>query len=375
MTLGNAFVFGVAVLACGLPSLATQAQVSPGVYSIAAGIPGGTLYMRSGPGPEYPIVAPIPAGSPSVAVEQCRATAGGNIRVGWCQAKWKDYSGWISNCCLVRDTPSQSLPPPTPLTRRARAEQELLFVAPYADGDVVRALIEAGAPVDAKDDRGWTALAYATAAGNLEAAEALVDAGAVPFAADFANSPIVIAAVMGNASLVRPLARRGLPTRQINEAFAVSATRGDDFFVDALCAPLGVTPASVEGLRAVLEKRMRARLMPRGQIDSLFVLAALKYCSDQRIGDDKVCLTALDDAAFKGSYRIKSDVSEGILNMRIGPGVAHSLIAAIPAGSGGIARGECRLPDDGRGRIDWCRVRWKNFVGWVFSGDLVEASD
>ena len=68
---------------------------------------------------------------------------------------------------------------------------------------------------------------------------------------------------------------------------------------------------------------------------------------------------------FRGAFRIRSDVSQGILNMRSGPGQRHRIVTAIPAGSGGVSIAKCRAPDDGRSHYRWCNAKWKSYVGWV----------
>jgi len=72
-------------------------------------------------------------------------------------------------------------------------------------------------------------------------------------------------------------------------------------------------------------------------------------------------------AAQAQTYAVKQDVSEGILNMRDGPGTRHRLIVSIPAGSGGLSVGECRSPDDGTGHFKWCRASWSGRTGWISS--------
>lgn len=66
-------------------------------------------------------------------------------------------------------------------------------------------------------------------------------------------------------------------------------------------------------------------------------------------------------------YRVRPEVSEGIQNVRAGPGVNHPLLFAIPAGVGGVAMGECRPPDRGGGHYDWCLVTWRGRQGWASS--------
>jgi uncharacterized protein YraI len=69
-------------------------------------------------------------------------------------------------------------------------------------------------------------------------------------------------------------------------------------------------------------------------------------------------LSLASQTAQAQSYSVKQDVSDGILNMRDGPGTGHRLIRSIPAGSGGLSIGECRNPDDGTRRFKWCYASW-----------------
>jgi uncharacterized caspase-like protein len=72
------------------------------------------------------------------------------------------------------------------------------------------------------------------------------------------------------------------------------------------------------------------------------------------------------------AFRIKAGVSQGIHNMRSGPGTGHSLVASIPAGSSGVQVDleSCRDPDDGRSSNEWCRATWQGRSGWVSMGGL-----
>lgn len=74
---------------------------------------------------------------------------------------------------------------------------------------------------------------------------------------------------------------------------------------------------------------------------------------------------------MRRSFRVLDGVSQGILNMRAGPGVGHAIVVAIPAGSSGRLVGRCRPPDDG-GRYAWCEVEWRGRSGWVSSHSIVE---
>ena len=73
-------------------------------------------------------------------------------------------------------------------------------------------------------------------------------------------------------------------------------------------------------------------------------------------------------------YRVASGVSQGIHNMRSGPGVGHSLIVSIPANSTGVSVeiDSCRSPDDGRSTQQWCKAQWRGYSGWVSMGGLVK---
>jgi len=70
-------------------------------------------------------------------------------------------------------------------------------------------------------------------------------------------------------------------------------------------------------------------------------------------------------------FRVASDVSDGILNMRNGPGRHHAVVTSIPAGSDNVRQiGTCVEPDDGASRYRWCNVEWNGQVGWVSSSGL-----
>jgi hypothetical protein len=114
------------------------------------------------------------------------------------------------------------------------------------------------------------------------------------------------------------------------------------------------------------------------------VLAALSYCREQKIDADRICLFFVpsarsatpdtgppSDSQFT-AYRIRRDVSLGILNMRTGPGQRHPLVVSVPAGAR-VMIGPCRKPDDGISRYDWCRATWNGQSGWVSSGGIVKA--
>lgn len=71
------------------------------------------------------------------------------------------------------------------------------------------------------------------------------------------------------------------------------------------------------------------------------------------------------------TYRVLPNVSQGIHNMRSGPGTHYPLVTSMPAGATGILVGRCRPPEDGRSRHAWCEVKWQNFSGWASSCCMV----
>ena len=65
------------------------------------------------------------------------------------------------------------------------------------------------------------------------------------------------------------------------------------------------------------------------------------------------------------TYRVLGNVSQGIHNMRSGPGTNFPLVVSIPAGSTGLVIGKCRPPQDGRSGHPWCEATWRGHSGWT----------
>jgi hypothetical protein len=65
------------------------------------------------------------------------------------------------------------------------------------------------------------------------------------------------------------------------------------------------------------------------------------------------------------TYRVQSNVSQGIHNMRRGPGTNYPLVLSIPAGATGLVVGQCRPPTDRRSAHPWCEVNWRGHSGWA----------
>ncbi|MBV1693036.1 MAG: hypothetical protein KGP27_01095 [Hyphomicrobiales bacterium] len=69
-------------------------------------------------------------------------------------------------------------------------------------------------------------------------------------------------------------------------------------------------------------------------------------------------------------WRARIQVSQGIQNVRQGPGSMHKLLFSIPAGNGGIRIRECWKPDEGGGTFDWCLITWNGQTGWTSSNGI-----
>ena len=65
------------------------------------------------------------------------------------------------------------------------------------------------------------------------------------------------------------------------------------------------------------------------------------------------------------TYRVLGNVSQGIHNVRKGPGTNFPLVVSIPAGATGLTVGQCRPPLDRRSSHSWCEVTWRGHSGWT----------
>lgn len=65
------------------------------------------------------------------------------------------------------------------------------------------------------------------------------------------------------------------------------------------------------------------------------------------------------------TYRVLGNVSQGIHNMRAGPGTNFPLVVSIPAGATGLVMGQCRPAQDRRSAHPWCEVSWRGHSGWT----------
>ncbi|XP_074088140.1 ankyrin repeat domain-containing protein 63 [Macrotis lagotis] len=117
----------------------------------------------------------------------------------------------------------------------------------------VRLLLEQGAAVNLRDERGRTALSLACERGHLDAVQLLVQFSGDPEAADAAgNSPVMWAAACGHGAvlefLVRSFRRLGLRLDRTNRAgltaLQLAAARGHGPCVQALTGPWGRAAAA-----------------------------------------------------------------------------------------------------------------------------------
>ncbi|XP_060031083.1 ankyrin repeat domain-containing protein 63 [Erinaceus europaeus] len=117
----------------------------------------------------------------------------------------------------------------------------------------VRLLLEQGAAVNLRDERGRTALSLACERGHLDAVQLLVQFSGDPEAADAAgNSPVMWAAACGHGAvlefLVRSFRRLGLRLDRTNRAgltaLQLAASRGHGTCVQALTGPWGRAAAA-----------------------------------------------------------------------------------------------------------------------------------
>ena len=72
------------------------------------------------------------------------------------------------------------------------------------------------------------------------------------------------------------------------------------------------------------------------------------------------------------TWRVRSGVSQGHVNVRAGAGTMHGVLFTIGAGAGGIEVLDCRPPDPGGGSFDWCLVRYSGREGWLSSNGIEE---
>jgi hypothetical protein len=70
------------------------------------------------------------------------------------------------------------------------------------------------------------------------------------------------------------------------------------------------------------------------------------------------------------TYRVLSNVSGGVQNLRSGPAVKYPVVIAIPAGETGIAIGACFAAEDNT--RPWCAATWRSYSGYISSCCIVD---
>jgi ankyrin repeat protein len=131
--------------------------------------------------------------------------------------------------------------------------KHMLKAAQFDDPARVVLFLQAGMPVDARDERNWTALMVAAFNGNLHVAKVLIEHGADPHARDLGGyTPLHWACLNGHVEVARLLLDRGVdPNSRSNSnwtSLLQAATNGHAKVV-ALLLDAGANPniASNEG--------------------------------------------------------------------------------------------------------------------------------
>ena len=89
--------------------------------------------------------------------------------------------------------------------------------AQEGDGEMVAALLDQGAAVDAPNGDGWTALIHCAVNGHEAVAETLLEAGAnVNHTAGNGSTPLIFACINSRPALVRLLLRFGAVKGHVN---------------------------------------------------------------------------------------------------------------------------------------------------------------
>ena len=119
--------------------------------------------------------------------------------------------------------------------------EQLMQAARTGDIETVRRLIAAGTDVNARDERGWTAIAYAVydadaKRGYAEVVQALIDAGAdLEAAIGYGVRPLMLAAGYGEAEVVATLLNAGADVLAKNEGgFTALMMAKQKFYVDVI---------------------------------------------------------------------------------------------------------------------------------------------
>jgi len=116
----------------------------------------------------------------------------------------------------------------------------LLEAAASGDVESVRQSVAAREDLEARDERGWTALMFAAFRGHLDVARVLLEAGAdVDGRAAEGSTPLMGAALSGHRALVELLLRRGADPTLANDSGATAQLKAEQFGHADLAALLG----------------------------------------------------------------------------------------------------------------------------------------
>lgn len=76
-----------------------------------------------------------------------------------------------------------------------------------------------------------------------------------------------------------------------------------------------------------------------------------------------------------GTFRVTSSAPYGYLPIRSGPGLGHSIVVKIRAGTGGIRLGTCQAGDDERSQKPWCTATWNGYFGWISTCRIAKSQE
>ena len=206
------------------------------------------------------LVAQFPGGQIAEADKCCYAY---DVRAcaGLCKATWAEEAFW-SGLVRVRAGPKE----------RTR----LMYAAAHGDAARVSWLLARGAPREAKDVKGWTALYWASSKDRADAVRTLLTAGANVDAATNATTPLYIAAAYGHTDVMRMLLDAGANVEgtpypyQIFGPLYVASMYGQvaaaTLLLDAGADVNSLTISGVSPLARAKTPEMRALLVARGGV-------------------------------------------------------------------------------------------------------------
>jgi ankyrin repeat protein len=176
------------------------------------------------------------------------------------------------------------------LQAAARDPESLILAARAGDADLLIALIQAGADVNAVDSTGLTALAYAAFDDEPQVAEILLRSGADMYAVSSLDaSPPVIAVLSRSAQTLRVLLANGLDPTIYNRVLTFAAVRGDDSMVALIAATAQLSADDVIAIKKYFLK-VNKRQFYAG-VDSKLVLEIVQACRDDWKFEHESCLS------------------------------------------------------------------------------------